>query len=265
MGWCTGKRIGILMMSSPNIAAYAHQAALVNYMYASKHGYGFLVVRCPDATEMDADWAYDPHNEYVFVWSKARMLAHALRLFDVVLFIDSDAYVWDQSITVERKVEELMGPEGNGVCFAFAEDCYETGRCSGGGGGPGGSINAGVVLVRRSPMTSRILEHWNDPSRDCEEWKYTHPREQKCMDILRASYYSEHIRRVPVKEMNGLDGTWIKHLMATSDDDREIHLRDQVARHIRSIPNSACYTTWDVVGIALVCVALGFMLKRRTK
>jgi hypothetical protein len=219
------------MMNSPGIPMYAHYATLINYMYAAKHGYGFMVVRCPDRRDMDKDWAYDPNNEYVFVWSKARMLSRALELFDIVVYIDSDAHVWDQSITVEQKVAELM-PDPK-TCFAFAADCRDTSLCWN-----GDDANAGVVLVRKSPKTTEILDHWMDPDRDCAEWKYKHTREQACINILRTKYYSDFIRKVPVEKMNGSDGTWIRHYMARSAEDRQVILQRELAKQFSEFVKS---------------------------
>lgn len=217
---CKGPRIGILMMNSPNIPEYGHHAALINYAYAAKHGYGFMVMRCPDVRDMQKDWAWDHKNEYLFVWSKARMLAHALELFDTVLFIDSDAFVWDTDITIESKVQKLMGEK---TCMVMAEDCRNSWQCY-----DINKVNTGVILARRSPKTTEILNHWMDPEKDCEEWKYKHTREQACIDILRTKYYDEFIRKVSVEEMNGSDGTWIRHFMARSLEERSHHVRKQL-------------------------------------
>lgn len=253
---CSSKsRIGILMLNSPNIDRYAHYATLVNYMYAAKHGYGFLVTRCPDARDIGKDWAWDYNYEYLFVWSKARMLAHALRLFDIVLFIDSDAMVWDFETTIESKVAKLMGPK---TCLVMAEDCMNSTMCFN-----VDKVNAGVILARRSPKTFEILEHWMQPDRDCAAWKYTHPREQECVDILRKKHYKDFIRKVGVQEMNGWDGTWIRHFMTMSANYRETVIRQHLDR-VLGIP-----TTWPswwpwwpgwlalvVVGVALVTMVL---------
>ena len=213
MAQCGGTRVGILMMNSPNIPKYAHYATLINSMYAARHGYGFMVMRCPDRQDMDKDWAYDPDNEYVFVWSKARMLAKALESFDIVLYIDSDAHVWDPSITVESRVEKLM--PNPATCIVMAQDCQKTNACWSSG------MNAGVILARRTENVTRILDHWMRPDDDCAEWKYKHTREQACINILHTKYYSDFIRNVPVQEMNGSDGRWIRHYMARSAQDRQ--------------------------------------------
>lgn len=217
-----------MMMNSPNIAPYAHRAVLLNYLYAAKHGYGFMVTRCPDAQDMDKDWAWDPNNEYVYVWSKARMLAHALRMFDIVLYIDSDAFVWDFETTIESKVRRLMRDD---TCMVFAQDCLHQEGCR---QDPKGAarVNAGVILARRSPKMAEILEHWMQPDKDCAKWKYTHPREQACIDILRKKHYDDSIRIVPLAELNGSDGTWIRHYMATSAQKRHDIIGDQLLKRL---------------------------------
>lgn len=224
----TGPRVGILMMNSPNIPRYAHLATLLNYMYAARHGYGFLVARCPDPQDMGKDWAWDGKNEYLFVWSKGRWLEHALRLFDVVLFLDSDAIVWDFDVRVEDKVKALM-PDPDTV-MVMGADCVREGSCSWTDKG-----NAGVVLARRGPATTDIMRRWMQPDPDCAEWKYKHTREQMCIDILRTKYFSKHIRVVPHKELNGVDGTWIRHYMAHSTAQRDGIIGEQLTRRLREL------------------------------
>lgn len=144
---------------------------------------------------------------------QARMLEHALRLFDIVLFLDSDAVVWDTSITVEHMVQKHMGDSQ--TAFAMTQDCVNATWCW-----DEDKVNAGVILARRSPMTSRILTHWMNPDldKDCREFKYKHPREQQCLNYLLNKHYNHAIRRVHVNEMNGTNGTWIRHFMGSTSE-----------------------------------------------
>lgn len=263
-------RIGILMMNSPNIAQYAHRTALLNYMYAARHGYGFLVTRCPDVQDMGKDWAWDGNNEYLFVWSKARMLAHALRIFDIVLFIDSDAFVWDTAVTIESKVRELMDDD---TCLVMADDCKSRSFCYN-----KDKVNAGVVLARRSPKTFEILDRWMNPVEECADWLYTHPREQACIDVLRQKSYPKEIRKVPVETMNGSDGTWIRHYMAAPTAQRDAvtsaRLEDQLrlqmgachggdtATKARRAPKRVRSLLLLLVVVSVACVG-GYALARR--
>ena len=253
-------RIGILMMNSPNIPTYAHHAALVNYMYAAKHGYGFLVMTCPDVRDMKKDWMWDGANEYLFVWSKARMLAHALTLFDIVLYIDSDAVVWDANVTIESKVRQLMSSPK--TCLVMAEDCKSSWMCY-----DADRVNAGVMLVRRSAKTTEILERWMDPGKECAEWKDRHPREQMCIDILRANHYGAHIRKVSVEAMNGSDGTWIKHYMGSS----RTHRDRVIGQHLESVLRTGMAPApcippfaWAVL-VALAMTGLAVLARRRRR
>lgn len=251
-------RIGIIMLNSPNIPTYAHHAALINYMYAAKHGYGFMVMTCPDVRDMKKDWMWDGTNEYLFVWSKARMLAQALTLFDIVLFIDSDAVVWDPSITIESKVRQLMSSPK--TCLVMAEDCKNSWTCY-----DADRVNTGVILARRSPKTSEILERWMDPDKDCADWKYKHPREQMCIDILRSKHYGEFIRKVSVQKMNGWDGTWIRHYMASSKTERQRLIGQHLEALLRTgLPPPPSFAWAVVVALALAgLAALAVVMARR--
>jgi hypothetical protein len=249
-------RVGIIMLNSPNLPAYAHYATLVNYMYAAKHGYGFMVMRCPDPQDVGKDWAWDGQLEYKFVWSKGRMLAHALDLFDVVLFLDSDAVVWDDSVTVESKVGRLMGPQ---TCLVMAEDCKNSSWCYN-----QDKVNAGVILARRSPRMAEIIDAWMDPDASCPEFKYEHPREQACIDILRKKRFGDFIRKVPVEEMNGADGTWVRHYMGTSGPHRERLIRAHLDAVLAELPPpespSGSARAWTVA--ALLALSLVWALLR---
>lgn len=141
------------------------------------------------------------------------MLQHALALFDVVLFLDSDAVVWNTSITVESMVQKLMGDSQ--AAFAMTQDCVNATWCW-----DENKVNAGVILARRSPVTSRILAHWMNPDleEECRQFKYQHPREQQCLNHLMSKYYQHAIRRVPVNEMNGINGTWVRHFMGSTTE-----------------------------------------------
>ena len=254
----SASRIGILMLNSPNIPTYAHHAALINYMYAARHGYGFMVMACPDVRDMKKDWMWDGANEYLFVWSKARMLAHALTLFDIVLYIDSDAVVWDPSVTIESKVRQFMSSPK--TCMVMAQDCKSSGVCY-----AADKVNAGVVLLRRSAKTSQILEHWMDPDKDCAEWKDRHPREQMCIEILRANHYGENIKKVPVQEMNGSDGTWIRHYMMTPQADRDRLIDQHLQASVRAVlpPQPRIPTAVWAAFMALALAGLAVLTMRR--
>lgn len=246
-------RIGILMLNSPNIPRYAHLAAMINYAYAARHGYGFMVARCPDRRDAGKPWAWNPAQEYTLVWSKPRMLAAALRQWDVVMFVDSDAAVWDFDVKIEDRAAELFADSR--ACIVMAQDCGDASVC-----GKPDKLNAGVILARRTPEVHAVLEHWGDPDRDCAKWKYAFPYEQECANILRAKHYGDFIRKVDVEKLNGADGRWVRHFMATSAAVRTAEMRRRLREVLapdlgRRAPGEGEPPLWPVL-LAAVVVAV---------
>jgi hypothetical protein len=210
---CNKHPIAILMMNSPNIPEYARYTTEINYIYATRYGYSFLVQRCPRTEDMDKDWYFDGNNEYLFVWSKAAIVRQFLPFYEYLLFIDSDAIFFNQEKSIEEFIKEHVGPE---TCIVAAQDCKEKQYCF-----HQENLNAGVMLFRNRPETMTILNDWvHQENHECKDWKYKHPREQQCMNIIRKKYGNQ-IHIIPVEEMNGSDGKWIRHYMAESAQTRK--------------------------------------------
>jgi hypothetical protein len=231
-------------------------AAMINYAYAARHGYGFMVARCPDRRDAVKPWAWSPADEFRLVWSKPRMLAAALRVWDVVLFLDSDAAVWDFDVRIEDRVAELM-PDPR-VCLAMAQDCRTASVCY-----KADELNAGVVLARRTPHVHRILQHWGAPERDCAKWAHAHPYEQACVNVLRKKHYGDFIRKVDVEKLNGADGRWIRHFMATSAEHRARMMRRRLADVLAcdigtaaTRPRRPGGLAWHLLAVAAVAAAV---------
>lgn len=207
-------RICIGMINSPNIPKYAQYATFLNYMYATKHSYDFVVNRCPDDT--DVDWKWDPKNEYVTVWYKPEFIKKYLSYYHIFVFIDSDAYFKNIDKTVEDFLREQ--DKNDETLIYVAEDCKDQNLCW--TNGP----NTGVVIVKNTPKTFEILNEWiNGPKNGlCNSWKYKHTREQKCLWELKNAKYDKEIKIVkPATKLGTHDGDWIVHLAATTSDYRE--------------------------------------------
>ena len=226
---CTGESVCILMMNSPNIPAYAHKAAILNYMYASRHGYNFVVERCPRPQDVQTPWMWDGDggNEYLFVWSKPVLVRKHLPFYAYVLYIDSDAVVVDKDKTVEDFARQYVT---GATCVVAAQDCKTAGDCW-----VAEDLNAGVMLFKNSPDTLALLDAWFEATNDtCKHTLYLHPREQACLNLLRRQNkrYDELVHIVPVSVMGGHDGTWIRHYADTSTPESERMLASQLRDEI---------------------------------
>ena len=216
---CNAARIAVLMLNSPNIPHYGHLAAHLNYKYCAKHGYSFIVERCPRKQDMKKDWMWNGQDEYLFVWSKPTLLRRHLPNYDYVLFIDSDAVFWDHDTRIEDMIQRHIG---KGVCVVIGEDCRDKNFCW-----DKQALNTGSMLVANNPQTIKILDHWiKATENECKDWKYAHTREQKCLQILRDNTYGHQIKTIPYNEINGHDGKWIRHYMGIPTPER-IHLFQQ--------------------------------------
>ncbi len=227
---CKDTRVAILMINSPNIANYAHHAAVVNYMYASKHGYAFLVERCPSK---GSGFELPDTNEYLMVWTKPHLVKKHLPHYDYVLYIDSDAIVVDREKTIEDLAASHMqdGP----VCMVAGRDCLSSSieSCT----GHEGELNAGVILFKNDPRTMDILDAWIDArlNADCFKWRDEFPYEQACINHLRNKRFQREIKVVPTEEMNGVDGRWIVHYMAQTQEIRESAMVAELRKLFESV------------------------------
>lgn len=215
------------MLNSPNIPMYAHKATLINYMYAARHGYNFIVERCPRPEDLSTPWMWDHKNEYLFVWSKPTLIRKHLPFYDYILFIDSDAIVVDPAKTVEQFIAQHMTTES----IIAAQDCKKTGDCW-----DPLNLNTGVMLVKKSPATLQLLDDWFAATNNlCKHTLYDHPREQQCLNLLRKSEkYRGQIKILPITQMGGYDGTWIQHYAAMPKANREVIITNFLNKEIKS-------------------------------
>lgn len=231
------------MLNSPNIPKYAHMATLVNYMYASKHGYNFVVHRCPLSKYKEKEWMWgDGKNEYLFVWSKASIINKYLKQFDIVFFIDSDAIFVDQKISIEKFIEENFSEKTK---VAMAEDCVNKNQCWF-KDKENTRYNSGSLLFINSPEAFQLLNEWNNVEKNCSEYKWEHPYDQSCLNkVIHKKPYNLHFKKpfhlsekkdyiylAPYHKMNGRDGEWIQHYMFCASDEREKKIKKVLSENL---------------------------------
>ena len=250
-GCCNPLRICIGMINSPGIHEYAQYSTKLNYDYATKHGYDFIVNRCPDA--IDADWKWDKNNQYVLVWYKSEFIKKYLPSYHYLVYIDSDAYFKDMN----KKIEDFLREEQDDSLMYMAADCTNSNFCWNADG-----PNGGVIIVKNTPETFTILDDWiNAPNNEmCEKWKYKHPREQQCLWNLKKARYDKEIKIIqPATRLGTTDGTWIVHLLGKSKIERYVILRSVYIRRMNKRTNYALVIL-SVLAIFLLvlCVLLIF-------
>lgn len=213
------KRIAIIMLNSPNIPHYAHFATLNNYLYATQHGYDFIVERQPG--DVQRDWTWDGKNEYLLVWYKAEFIKRHLANYHYVLFVDSDAIFSDFSY----RIENILVPHTDGErCMIFQEDVWFKAQK----GKNAGKICTGLIFVQNCQSAFRVLDTWAYSPYVHEtciaKYRHAHPREQGCIQELYDE--SEQVRNAicifPARQglFGQYDSDWIIHLGGVNKTDR---------------------------------------------
>lgn len=235
---CNDLRVAIVMINSPNIGEYAHIATLINYMYAARHGYAFYVERCPPKS---GGYLLPESNEYLMVWTKPFFVRKHLDSYDYVLFIDSDAIFVDFDKSVSDFVSEHF--DDHNTCIVAARDCMnsDVGSCT----GSKDQLNAGVMLFKNDQRTFDILTAWIEArlNKDCGQWRDEFPYEQACINSLREKKYARLIKVLPTEMMQGHDGKWIQHYMATPDGERKEKIAKTLQKILPSLINDAGKST----------------------
>ena len=224
-----GPRIAILMMNSPNIPKYAYYSTLINYTYATRYGYAFLVQRCPwEENLATKDWYWgDGSSEYLFVWSKASVIKKFLHLYDYIVFLDSDAFVYDQSIPIESLIKKTFD-QNPSLSLVTQEDCKNQDSCYNIQG-----INTGILIFKNCSTSFELLDEWMiQETKACKDFLYRHPREQQCLNIIKRQqeWIQSAVFIYPIEEIGGSDSSWIRHMMSKSSEYREKQCLDQLER-----------------------------------
>ena len=261
-------RVAIGMMSSPGIPSYAHSAEAVNLAYAQKHGYDFVVERCPE--RVDCDWKWSDDDQYRFVWFKARFIAKHLPNYHVFVFVDSDAYFLDR----ERPLLDFVREEirDDRVVLMMAEDCETDGVCW-----KAGKPNTGVVVAINRPggQSYDLLQTWIDAAEKedgrCVKWRRTHPREQACISDLadRDPAVSDRVQILsPGSKMGQRDGNFIRHLVGMKTDRRTAILSAESTKTATNLtgPVGSVTALWSICAVLfLVVLVLSGALYMSTK
>ncbi len=189
---------------------YFDYSTRINRQYCDRYGYEMHTIEAPLQTERHP------------IWFKVKGVRDVLRSADFVLFMDADAYFIDHEKTIESLIQEHMGSSsflaGNDrrdKDFVFSDE----------------NANVGVYVVRNSVEGFGLLDDWwNAPLQYGTKTFWKWPLEQLAFNLhIRNGRYSESIRVIHYAHMNGRDGTFIRHLMRVSDEERLLTLRAEVA------------------------------------
>jgi len=194
---------------------YVSLSSKINKQYAASHGY--------DYKEFKLDESFPRHPAWGRVWHLREQLPN----YDYVLYVDGDAFVVNQSMNLGPLTGYIKDPN---VCGLFARDqmlessVFHSDRA-----------NAGVFLFSRGNNGIELADKWwnvpEDPSYggtfydtyrylDNSDSLYHHPYEQLALWFLWESNTRSFRFVKSYKELNGLDGTFIRHLIKVPDKER---------------------------------------------
>ena len=147
VGGCTVSRQRVAIVTENTRASnkYGELASVINLLYTHRHGYDLHVERCP----LGPLAPLTTHSENVRAnYGKPSLVLKHLHNYDVVMFMDSDAYVHDHATTLEAFLDRRLAPHKS---VLFARDCLFHYACW------QKSLNAGATA--RAPCL------WAEPGR----------------------------------------------------------------------------------------------------
>lgn len=191
------------MFSTPNILNYAGWAARANLEYAKRHGYAFKHI-------------VGASRERVPVWDKVQLLREAIEEYPAVFWIDSDAAVSQQHISLDR----------------WLQSDHDFWGCSDHPNGPS-AINTGVMLAKSTPWAKRFLDDWWS-MRSYSKYQQFAFEQQALNDLIAANHLgcSSRIGIEPAEAFNsvwsdilhGKQDTFVLHYMTMTSDTRATKL-----------------------------------------
>jgi len=138
----------ILMYCTQNLLdKWGRYVVDINKQYAEKHGYDFEVIGVP----------YD--EKVTHAWQKIpAMLDLIRRNYDFVMYIDSDAIFYDQSVKIESLLEKYKGD-----IIVCSDEKNSDGKYK---------VNGGAVIARSTINAQIILRKWWDLRYDYTEFAF---------------------------------------------------------------------------------------------
>ena len=227
----SGSRIAIVTMATPGAYEATRYAAMINSMWAHRHGYDFYMETCVPNTQHSHTW--DPEEQHRVNWAKPLVVLKHLKTHHFVLYLDADAYIVDQSMTVEEFVNVNMDDD---KLLLLPKNCLGS-HCWDDIPGVMG-INTGAIIARHSQATFDLLEEWAGAWNTlCKEYAYTHPREQACIELI---YHEGKQDVIQVFERTPLffdvHSSWIHHEMAKDINKQD--LTNRIHAHLVTLLTS---------------------------
>ena len=213
---CTnsGRRVAVVTLATQASYEATTYAVMINSMWAHRHGYDFYVEACVPNTKRTHTWHQD--EQHRANWAKPQILLKHLATHHLVFYLDADAFITDQSFTIEEFVESNM-PEGK--LLLFPKNCAQ-GLCWDDIQGVM-AINTGAIIARHAVDTFDLLQEWDAAWNGvCKDFSFSHPREQACISLLYQQQGKQDVIQVieDTHTFADFDGQWISHALGMTAD-----------------------------------------------
>ena len=194
----------------------------INEAYCQRHGYEYIVK------------TFLPREDRAWCWSKIPAMREELHDCDFLLYLDADAFFYSHELTVERELLPLLGDKQIMMSADYVSEELRHQPTK---------PNTGVILIRNSEKTAKILHVWDESSErpGLEEFRFKHFHEQ---ETCHQTIWQECAEDVKLLKdyylMNGLNGIFIRHLMRKTDEERLEALKKFLMARQEIIPVSDC-------------------------
>jgi hypothetical protein len=194
---------------------YHQLSAKINAHYARRHGYGFLYLNTP-CQKLTTNYgsvnsktctpcSHPVHGPRASPWCKLPAInytMHAYRDVEYIVFIDSDAVFYTQSVPVDWVYERLLEQVDTPVLALFNN--YPWRLFSSRGHELGCS---GIMFWRNTERARSFLQEWWDF--DCMSvWNREHPYEQQCLhELIEAREYDMDNSLMQVLDISAFPST----------------------------------------------------------
>ena len=210
-------KVLIYTVSFGNKPEYIEASVSINKRYAESHGYDFEEFILPK------DFSRNP------AWGRVWFLMKNIPDYDYVMYIDGDAFFVDHSMSLAR-LTEFMSDET--TCALFARDQILKNKIF-----HHDRANAGVFIFSNKNEGEAIAKSWWEvPDRadiygsalcydsgrylDHTDTLVHHPYEQLALWFLWEENTTKFRYVKQYKDLNGLDGMFVRHLVQISDTER---------------------------------------------
>ena len=143
------RKCAIIMYCTPNLLeTWAKYTVDINKNYIRKNSYDFHLITKP----------YDPSVTHAWQKIPAILLLFQENKYEYVMYIDTDAIFYDQSI----KIEDIMN-KYDGDIIVCSDEANSAGKYK---------VNGGALIVKNTPAAVELLKSWWELRHEYKEFAF---------------------------------------------------------------------------------------------